>query len=356
MTRKRILTPTFDESDMKEMVRAQSKEIVELGASAWLEKRLGNYEGKCKGFDELTSAEYPKAPFEDQMRAENNAAALKLICKAPSEDNDNNGSPIAKDVHFMGDKFDDSTLSAGFTVEKVKCVAFLQALDELIDVAGDGMGAFNYGAKAPLKGGFASGPLYIVNQPDHRFRALEQSNSVFSMRNEVIGKLSKNCIPFKELKDDILRKVAALGYDTSMKAGEDASTDEATTKIKVSLQRMDVLLNWTRNSHYLMHQDSIDGAGLCYLTVIVNITPYKSTMLVAGAEKEVQFDSIGKGAAFPGSFWHRSGETRRGTIKLGLFFKQGNLAASVKGSDTRKLPLPDMKGEGGAPGGSADIP
>jgi len=357
MNRKRSLAHPFTELDMKEMIRTQVEEINELGPSAWVALHAETYEGKCKGFYEVSSAEYTKAPFEDQMRTENSEAARGMICKGTLAAKDD---PIPKNVHLIEPAFDHSTLSAGFTVEKLKCVAFLEALGELLDCDADGWGALKYGAKHPLKGGFSSGILLIVNQPDHKFRELEQSHSVFSMRNEVISAFAKNCRAFKELKEDILRKVCALGYETSFSAGKGASTDDATKKGKITLQRMDLLLNWTRNSQYLMHQDSIDGVGLCYLTVIVNLTPYQSTMLVAGAEKEIQFDSIGKGAAFPGCFWHRSGETRRGTIKLGLFFKQSNFAVAVeaKKPNEPKEPAvqepPENKGESSAV--SADIP
>ena len=182
--------------------------------------------------------------------------------------------------------------------------------------------------------------VYIVNQPIHSFRMLEQTHSVFSLRNEVIAKLSSHCKEFKYLKDDVLAKVNALGYLT--KKPEEPAPDAPQTT-RVSLQRIDLLLNWTRNSHYLMHKDSIDSHGMCYLTVIVNITPYASTLLVAGAKNEVSLDTIGKGCAFPGKLFHRSGETRRGTIKLAFFFSHVNdpeVCSSTKPKNTVKGDVP----------------
>ena len=319
VTRKRTLELPFTEINMREMLQVQAGEIESLTPSGWLSSHAGDYDGKCKGFYAVTSAEYPTAPFLAQMKAENREAARAIIRDGSKcEDSE----PAVKNLHFVQPYFDGKTLSAGIQVEEIKCVTFLAALAELVTYDSEGMGALKYGGRTPLKGGFSSGPLYIVNQPDNKFRELEQSNSVFSMRNEVISVFSKNCSEFKRLKDDILRKIEGIGYSISGFTHLDGSAEDGTRRSKIHLQRMDLLLNWTRNSHYLMHQDRIDKHGLGYLTVIVNITPYKSTMLVAGAEKEVEFDSIGKGVAFPGSFWHRSGETLRGTIKLGLFFTQ----------------------------------
>lgn len=321
MTRKRSLDLPFTEINMLQLLKTQAVEISEYGSKDWLALHQTDYKGRCKEFCMVSSAEYPEAPFMPNMVTENESAAKANILDGASVDKN---ATLQRSVHCVRAHFDESTLSAGIQVEKLKCVNFLQALPELVHTDADGMGSLNYGARSALKGGFSSGPLYIVNQPDHKFRLLEQSNAVFSMRNEVSAKLSAHCKEFKLLKDDIFRELDRLGYITTTKPDSSAPAVDAPRKTKVSLQRIDLLFNWTRNSHYLMHQDSIDGHGLCYLTVIVNITPYASTLLVAGAKEEVQCDSIGKGAAFPGSFWHRSGETRRGTIKIALFFKQGN--------------------------------
>ena len=323
VTRKRTLDPSFTEVNMLELLKTQTMEIDDGGSTAWLALHEASYTGPCKEFCMVSSAEYPKAPFMDQMVDENDKAEKATILDGATVDKN---APLQRSVHLVRTHFDNTTLSAGIQVEKLKCVNFLKALSELVTRDAEGMGQLKYGPAQHLKGGFSSGPLYIVNQPDHKFRELEQSFAVYSMRNEVSAKFSMNCKEFKLLKADILREVDRLGYITSTKPDESAPAVDAPRKTKVSLQRIDLLFNWTRNSHYLMHQDSIAGHGMCYLTVIVNITPYASTLLVAGAKKEVQFDSIGKGVAFPGSFWHRSGETRRGTIKIAFFFKQGNEA------------------------------
>ena len=134
--------------------------------------------------------------------------------------------------------------------------------------------------------------------------------------------LSSHCKEFKYLKDDVLAKVNALGYLT--KKPEEPAPDDAPQTTRVSLQRIDLLLNWTRNSHYLMHKDSIDSHGMCYLTVIVNITPYASTLLVAGAKTRFRSTPSGKDVRFrencstgpeklvvERSSWHSSSATPR---------------------------------------------
>ena len=335
VTRKRTLDLPFTESNMQDMLKLQATEIQSLTPTGWLQSHEDGYDGKCKGFYAVTSAEYPTAPFLAQMKAENTRNARAFIQDGSKIED---SAPFVKNVHLVQQEFDAKTLSAGIQVEKIKCVTFLAALAELVTQDSDGMGTLKYGGRNPLKGGFSSGPLFIVNQPDNEFRVLEQSNTVFSMRNDIINTFSKKCKEFKLLKADVLRELERIGYIVSGGTRLDEAEEDGTRKTKIRLQRMDLLLNWSRNSHYLMHQDSIDQHGLGYLTVIVNITPYKSTMLVAGAEQEVEFDSIGKGVAFPGCFWHRSGETRRGTIKLGFFFTQ----VDHRGLDRdKKLDNPD---------------
>ena len=88
---------------------------------------------------------------------------------------------------------------------------------------------------------------------------------------------------------------------------------------------------------------------MCYLTVIVNITPYASTLLVAGAPEEVSLDTIGKGCAFPGRLFHRSGESRRGTVKLAFFFTHAldpALPSETKPKDTGKVELASTSASG----------
>ena len=343
VTRKRTYDPVFTETDVRRLLEAQSDEIEYLGADEWLAKHAAGYEGPCKDFCLVSSAEYPPAKDLKLMVKENNTLILASVLDGRSKDLP---TPLPRDVHLLLQHFDDTTLSAPIQVEKHKCLNFLAALSELVTVDQEGLGALSYGAKLPLKGGFLSGVLYIVNQPDHSFRMLEQTHSVFSLRNEVIAKLSSHCKEFKYLKDDVLAKVNALGYLT--KKPEEPAPDDAPQTTRVSLQRIDLLLNWTRNSHYLMHKDSIDSHGMCYLTVIVNITPYASTLLVAGAPEEVSLDTIGKGA-FPGRLYHRSGESRRGTVKLAFFFTHAldpALASETKPKDTGKVELASTSATG----------
>jgi len=336
VVRKRPVPTPFTEVDNRFMLRAQAKEIHDLGAEEWLAKHDAEYDGPLKQFCAVSSAAYPDAEHLTQMKRENTKNALENIHFGRSKDLQ---ASFPKNVHFIREKFDDTTLSAGFQVEKLKCVEFLRALPELVTHDKDGHGALNYGGSKPLKGGYASGVLYIVNKEDHKFRELEQTNAVFSMRTQVVVQLARYCDAFKHLKAEVTRQLDELGYETPRKYLDRDPEPDAPLETKIRLERVDLLMNWTRNSHYLMHQDHIDGHGLAYLTVIVNITPYASTLLIAGADKDVELDRIGKGVCFPGSLWHRSGETRRGTVKLAFFYIKHN-DAIVKPAAAKEVANP----------------
>ena len=69
---------------------------------------------------------------------------------------------------------------------------------------------------------------------------------------------------------------------------------------------------------------------MSYLSVIVNITPSKSSFEVAGADKPFEFDGMGSAAVFPSMFWHRSSTAQTGTVKVALFYiKKERAVASL---------------------------
>ena len=77
-----------------------------------------------------------------------------------------------------------------------------------------------------------------------------------------------------------------------------------------------VLFNWNEHSLFTYHTDQNSE-----VTVIVNLSPAKSSFHIAGMEEEAKYNEPGDAFVLPSAAWHRSGMAERRTVKVAYFFK-----------------------------------
>jgi uncharacterized protein YjlB len=76
-----------------------------------------------------------------------------------------------------------------------------------------------------------------------------------------------------------------------------------------------VLFNWNPHSLFTYHTDEKSE-----VTVIVNLSPAKSSFHIAGMEEEAAYNKPGDAVVLPSAVWHRSGTAERRTVKVAYFF------------------------------------
>ena len=96
-----------------------------------------------------------------------------------------------------------------------------------------------------------------------------------------------------------------------------------------------VLFNWCDHSLFTYHQDEKSD-----VTVIVNLSPSKSSFHIAGKDEAETYSQPGDAFVLPSKAYHRSGEAERRTVKVAFFFKLTKKAT---------VDLTDDKPEGEAP-------
>lgn len=149
-------------------------------------------------------------------------------------------------------------------------------------------------------GGFGKGTKSLegyqkVNVPV--FDQAQQSTCVFAFTNKAA--ILKVSPAFKLIMDDVQTKAeAALGF--------------ALVPTETHL-----CLGFNRHSHFIYHQDD-QGE----FTVVVQYSPGRSTLHIAGATTEIIFENPGDAFLFPSLAYHRSGEKQRRTVTASHFFKR----------------------------------
>ena len=69
------------------------------------------------------------------------------------------------------------------------------------------------------------------------------------------------------------------------------------------------------NTYFNYHQDD-QGE----VTVVVNLSPGRSTLHIAGASEDLAFTMPGNAFMFPSKVFHRSGAKQRRTLTVSFFF------------------------------------
>jgi hypothetical protein len=95
-----------------------------------------------------------------------------------------------------------------------------------------------------------------------------------------------------------------------------------------------VLFNWNEHSLFTYHTDKNSE-----VTVIVNLSPAKSSFHIAGMEEEAKYNEPGDAFVLPSAAWHRSGMAERRTVKVAYFFKLMKVEAIPEETTEDKGPL-----------------
>lgn len=306
-------------TEWRNTMNLQRVEIREKGIAPWI-KQWNDGEGTAWGtFEKMSTDEYKGFHLEASMATANesfiktNIKEMSEVVKAHADGHGYADHPLAGSLQHIN-------YAARLEVGAEACVGFLAELPHLIEMEGD-KAMLKYRASGSLLGGgwkeYYGSTYAPLNNEDAK---LEQRNSVWSLSKAVVGELKVYNPPFKALMTDIENRLGGFGY--SFKVCREAEK----AGVQVLLERCDILANWSASTHFRRHQDWLDtgkdSQELSYMSVIVNLSPYRSTFKIVGSQAEILLDSIGIGAVFPGTLFHMSGENRRGTVKLALFYKR----------------------------------
>jgi len=119
-----------------------------------------------------------------------------------------------------------------------------------------------------------------------------------------------------------------FGFSKATKFANECTSPAATLNAKVlnlmvklfpdfvpQSEGVHVLFNWNPHSMFTYHTDKNSD-----VTVIVNLSPAKSSFHIAGMEEEAKYNEPGDAVVLPSAVWHRSGTAERRTVKVAYFF------------------------------------
>ena len=219
--------------------------------------------------------------------------------------------------------FDEAFLVAGMAIPKEICCQLFCDLVLGWGTDANDKGQLELGSKL-IKGGFVNSYSAVNAVPHPQFQD-EQSHVIFAA-GTVPSKVMQTHNPnFKDLIGAVNLKLSEQGFSFDW----DSCTDPGLEPI--ALAETHFLFGFSKLTHFLYHKDRIFKNGklqMSYLSVIVNITPSKSSFEVAGADKPFEFDGMGSAAVFPSMFWHRSSTAQTGTVKVALFYVKKERAAA----------------------------
>ena len=277
-------------------------------------------------FNGISSA----SPRDDPKQVETLATDNRLMLKYVTSRKFLQGDYGWKETHqatacYPFKTFNEDIMAARVQVPPKLCCNFFCDIAQgwETDVRGKGVLGFD---TVSVAGGFKA--MYTnVTAEMTTTSEKEQSNVVFAIGSTKIKQVMKDSSSFTALVNSIEASLVHQGFSLTQEGATDPGLE------KLALKEAHILFGFSELTHFMYHRDKLTMAGntFCsYLTVILNITPSKSTFMVAGAEKEFEFDDMGVAAVLPSRFWHRSEKAQIGTIKLALFY--------VKTTHNAKMP------------------
>ena len=173
-----------------------------------------------------------------------------------------------------------------------------------------------------VKGGFHHG-YYIVNAgvSMNAFDVRRQNNSIFPLVNKSrVAAVSTHLGQVAAIVEGRIKN--ALGKD-------------------VFLSETHLCFGFSRYAHFDFHQDVFDKND-CHVTALMQLSPGKSSIQVAGCPEPFQFTGPGEVCLFPCKVWHRSGNKERRTLTASFFFKFKDEKPKPSSTEEAK---PDVKPE-----------
>ena len=98
------------------------------------------------------------------------------------------------------------------------------------------------------------------------------------------------------------------------------------------IEEVHVLFGFDPHTNYDFHKDAVDMDSKVDVTLMVRLPPGSSTMTVAGAQREFEYEFPGDMAYFDAvNMFHRSGYATTRTLKLAVFI---SLVEAIYTEDT----------------------
>ena len=220
--------------------------------------------------------------------------------------------------------FNEAVLVARMAIPKEKCCLLFCDLVLGWGTDASDKGQLELGSKL-IKGGFLNSYSAVNEVPGPQFLE-EQSHVIFAAGTVPSRVMQTHNENFKEFIGAVNLGLSEQGFSFDWESCTDPGLEP------IQLAETHFLFGFSKLTHFLYHKDRIFKNGklqMSYLSVIVNITPSKSSFEVAGADEPFEFDGMGSAAVFPSMFWHRSSTAQTGTVKVALFYvKKERPAAS----------------------------
>jgi hypothetical protein len=95
----------------------------------------------------------------------------------------------------------------------------------------------------------------------------------------------------------------------------------------LELYAVNLLFFINRTALFTWHRDELHNSATAVLTAVLQLTGDKTSMKVAGAAQEAEYEGFGSLIAFPSAAYHRSGTGTTHTVKLTSLYKAAKNAA-----------------------------